>query len=221
MGVFENPKTAEGTLSIARAVASANAFSIVGGGDSAAAVIQSGIADRISHISTGGGASLEFLSGRKLPGVEVPDGGRKLRMRRPVIAGNWKMFKTAGETGEFFDALLPPDRGCRSLRHRRCAPVYRTGNRGGEGPGQPCCDIGAEPLLGRAGGLHGGDFRIDARRCRLPLCHHRAFRAQEILRRDRRRPYPGRFPQRSGRTSSPLSVSVRRLKHARAGWRKT
>ena len=71
LGVFENPKFAEGTLSIARAVASANAFSIVGGGDSAAAVIQSGIADRISHISTGGGASLEFLSGRKLPGVEV------------------------------------------------------------------------------------------------------------------------------------------------------
>ena len=71
MGVFENPKFAEGTLSIARAVASANAFSIVGGGDSAAAVIQSGIADRITHISTGGGATLEFLSGRKLPGVEV------------------------------------------------------------------------------------------------------------------------------------------------------
>ena len=71
MGVFENPNFAEGTLSIARAVGDANAFSIVGGGDSAAAVVQSGIADRISHVSTGGGASLEFLSGRKLPGVEV------------------------------------------------------------------------------------------------------------------------------------------------------
>ncbi len=71
MGVFENPRFAQGTLSIARAVAFADAFSIVGGGDSAAAVTQSGMADRISHISTGGGACLEFLSGRKLPAVEV------------------------------------------------------------------------------------------------------------------------------------------------------
>jgi phosphoglycerate kinase len=71
MGVFENPKFAQGTFAIARAVAEANAFSIVGGGDSAAAVAQSGMESRITHISTGGGASLEFLSGQKLPGVEV------------------------------------------------------------------------------------------------------------------------------------------------------
>jgi phosphoglycerate kinase len=71
MGVFENPKFAAGTFAIARAVAEAKAFSIVGGGDSAAAVAQSGIESKITHISTGGGASLEFLSGRKLPGVEV------------------------------------------------------------------------------------------------------------------------------------------------------
>jgi phosphoglycerate kinase len=71
MGVFENPKFAAGTFAIARAVAEAKAFSIVGGGDSAAAVAQSGVESKITHISTGGGASLEFLSGRKLPGVEV------------------------------------------------------------------------------------------------------------------------------------------------------
>lgn len=71
MGVFENPKFAQGTFAIARAVAESNAFSIVGGGDSAAAVAQSGVESKITHISTGGGASLEFLSGRKLPGVEV------------------------------------------------------------------------------------------------------------------------------------------------------
>jgi phosphoglycerate kinase len=71
MGVFENPKFAQGTFAIARAVAEANAFSIIGGGDSAAAVAQSGMESRITHISTGGGASLEFLSGQKLPGVEV------------------------------------------------------------------------------------------------------------------------------------------------------
>ncbi len=74
MGVFEMPIFAKGTLEVARAVASATdngAISIVGGGDSVAAIHQSGVAERISHISTGGGASLEFLGGHKLPGVEA------------------------------------------------------------------------------------------------------------------------------------------------------
>jgi phosphoglycerate kinase len=74
MGVFEMPAFAKGTLEIAKAVAAATtagATSIVGGGDSVAAVHQSGVADKISHVSTGGGASLEFLGGRKLPGVEA------------------------------------------------------------------------------------------------------------------------------------------------------
>jgi phosphoglycerate kinase len=74
MGVFEMPAFAKGTLEIARAVAAATAngaTSIVGGGDSVAAVHQAGVADKISHISTGGGASLEFLAGEKLPGVEA------------------------------------------------------------------------------------------------------------------------------------------------------
>jgi phosphoglycerate kinase len=74
MGVFEMPAFARGTLEVAKAVAAATAAgatSIVGGGDSVAAVHQSGVADRITHISTGGGASLEFLGGRKLPGVEA------------------------------------------------------------------------------------------------------------------------------------------------------
>ena len=74
MGVFEMPTFAKGTLEIAKAVAGATtrgAVSIIGGGDSVAAVHQSGVADKISHISTGGGASLEFLGGRKLPGVEA------------------------------------------------------------------------------------------------------------------------------------------------------
>jgi phosphoglycerate kinase len=74
MGVFEMPAFAKGTLEIAKAVAAATtagATSIVGGGDSVAAVHQSGVSGKISHISTGGGASLEFLGGRKLPGVEA------------------------------------------------------------------------------------------------------------------------------------------------------
>ena len=71
MGMFELPAFREGTFAIARAVAAGGAVSVVGGGDSVAAVNQAGVAGGISHISTGGGASLEFLEGRSLPGIEV------------------------------------------------------------------------------------------------------------------------------------------------------
>ncbi len=73
MGVFENPILAEGTKSVAQAMADADATTIIGGGDSAAAVNQLGFASKMSHISTGGGASLEFLEGKQLPGVYAAD----------------------------------------------------------------------------------------------------------------------------------------------------
>lgn len=71
MGVFETPEYAEGTMTVAKAVSDNPGFSLVGGGDSVAAVNLAGVADKISHISTGGGASLEFLQGERLPGLKA------------------------------------------------------------------------------------------------------------------------------------------------------
>ena len=73
MGVFENPTLAAGTIAVAKALSETEATTIIGGGDSAAAVNQLGFADKMSHISTGGGASLEFLEGKVLPGVDAAD----------------------------------------------------------------------------------------------------------------------------------------------------
>jgi len=76
-GVFEKPAFAAGTLAIAQALAASSAFTVVGGGESVAAVQQAGVAAKLSHVSTGGGASLEFLAGEALPGVAVLEEGNK------------------------------------------------------------------------------------------------------------------------------------------------
>ena len=71
MGLFEKAPFSHGSVGVAKAIAEAAAFSVVGGGDSVAAVQQAGLAERFTHVSTGGGASLELLEGRTLPGVEA------------------------------------------------------------------------------------------------------------------------------------------------------
>ncbi|MDO5738122.1 MAG: triose-phosphate isomerase [Eubacteriales bacterium] len=103
LGVFEFPQFAIGTNAVAEAVAKSNATSIIGGGDLAAAVEQSGVADQISHISTGGGAALEMLEGKNLPGIaalEAPN-------RAVIPAGNWKMnLEAPDEARAFFNEFI-------------------------------------------------------------------------------------------------------------------
>ncbi len=103
MGVFEMPNFAVGTEAVARALADTDAVTIIGGGDSAAAVNQLGYGDKMTHISTGGGASLEFLEGKVLPGVAAATD----KARKMIIAGNWKMNKTPSEAEELIRTLVP------------------------------------------------------------------------------------------------------------------
>ena len=106
MGVFEMDAFCKGTEAVAKAVAKSRAVSIVGGGDSVAAIEKLGLAKRITHISTGGGASLEYLEGKVLPGVAALDD-----LRRKMIAGNWKMNKTVNEAVELAEDVVMETNG--------------------------------------------------------------------------------------------------------------
>ena len=109
MGVFEMDAFCKGTEAVAKAVAGSKAISIVGGGDSVAAIEKLKLAKKITHISTGGGASLEYLEGKVLPGVAALDS-----CRVPLVAGNWKMHKTIDEAVDLAVGVVEATNGCRA-----------------------------------------------------------------------------------------------------------
>ena len=104
MGVFEMDNFAKGTMAIADALSNIDAITVIGGGDSAAAVTKLGYSDKMSHISTGGGASLKFLEGKILPGLAAV---QERATRKKMIAGNWKMNLTPSIATEFASKLAP------------------------------------------------------------------------------------------------------------------
>lgn len=101
MGVFEMDAFCQGTEAVAQALGMSKGITIVGGGDSVAAIEKLKLAKKIKHISTGGGASLEYLEGKVLPGVAALD-----PLRRPFIAGNWKMHKNVTESVELAEDIV-------------------------------------------------------------------------------------------------------------------
>jgi triosephosphate isomerase (TIM) len=125
MGLFEVDEFSAGTKLVGEAIAASAAVTVAGGGDTVAAARRFALEARMTHVSTGGGASMEFLEGRALPGVEalMDRGSTAAAGRRPLIAGNWKMYKTRPQTREFFAAFAPAVAGVTGRDILICPPA--------------------------------------------------------------------------------------------------
>ncbi len=125
MGLFEVDDFSAGTKAVGEAIAASASVTVAGGGDTVAAARRFGLEARMTHVSTGGGASMEFLEGRALPGVEalMDRGTSAAPGRRPLIAGNWKMYKTRPQTREFFAGFAPAVAGVYDRDILICPPA--------------------------------------------------------------------------------------------------